>query len=259
MYDFILRYEASFCSTAGCSLYEDAEFAGLSLWWYGVGAFGLLSLSVLAKRIGRIVVTIILAVDTVLLIVLAATAPCTHCLFVGFLFALTFLAFNWPFVKKKVTVLFCIWLLFFGINLWATGKSFIGSWALVGNPKEAMIHVYFSPSCPKCKEAVVFYAGSRDVAFYPIVEKDGDIEMIRAMEEAIRQGVGIHEAMAIQCTNGSAWTWDRLKIAFRTLENKAHVFLAGSSGIPYVEFRGMPSFAAKELKKRQEQQENPVS
>ncbi|MBQ7607055.1 MAG: hypothetical protein IJU76_03680 [Desulfovibrionaceae bacterium] len=251
-----LGFEASFCSLAGCTLYEDTKLLGLSLWWYGAIAFGLLSLIALArqKTIGRTFAASVLTLDTALLILLAATAPCTHCLLVGALFALTFLGFYSPFAEKKgyLTALFGLWLFFFGINLWASAKTFMGPWAILGEPREATIHIYFSPSCPKCRDVVTFYAGNLSAAFYPVAESESDIQTIRAMEEAIQKGAGIDEALRGSLV-ASAWNLGTLTTALRTLENKAHVLLAGSSGIPYIEFRGMPSLLAREMRRRREE------
>ena len=38
-----LGNEVAFCVTAGCSLYQDLVIGGLSMWWIGTAAFGVLA------------------------------------------------------------------------------------------------------------------------------------------------------------------------------------------------------------------------
>ena len=43
-----LGNEVAFCVTAGCSLYQDLVIGGLSMWWIGTAAFGVLACLALA-------------------------------------------------------------------------------------------------------------------------------------------------------------------------------------------------------------------
>ena len=38
-----LGNEVAFCVTTGCSLYQDLVIGGLSMWWIGTAAFGVLA------------------------------------------------------------------------------------------------------------------------------------------------------------------------------------------------------------------------
>ncbi len=250
--------DVNFCATAGCSLYQDATVAGLSLWWYGAGGFALLALLALAapKKLGQFVSACALLADTALLMLLAATAPCVNCLAVGALFALTYRSFRRlsPEKSSRISLLLSLWLIFFTINLWAVVKSAMGPWPVYGDPKEATIHIYFSPSCPHCRDVVSFYSGNLQAVFYPVTDKAGDIGKILTMQKAIHDGSNIEKALSLTSDKTSAQeTWspsDSLLTSFRCLLNKAHIFLAGSSGIPFIEYRGMPSIVARELKRR---------
>ncbi|MBQ1330375.1 MAG: hypothetical protein IIY31_01835, partial [Desulfovibrio sp.] len=57
------------CFTEGCTLYADASFAGVSLWWFGALAFGLLGFLALLRHagLGRLLAGLCVAADIFLL------------------------------------------------------------------------------------------------------------------------------------------------------------------------------------------------
>ncbi|MBO4336240.1 MAG: hypothetical protein J5846_10500 [Desulfovibrio sp.] len=256
--------EVNFCTTAGCSLYHDLTIAGISMWWIGFGSFLLLAcLALLAHpTLGLFIAGLMLLCDIGLLALMSVTAPCQNCLVVAICFALTFRAFRKAKALAKgktgpagTSWLLVLWLIGFCFNCGAVLRSELGSWPILGESQEARVHLYFSPSCPHCRDAVNYYAGSVETAFYPVKEDDDDIYRIHAMQKALASGLNIEEALKA-AQNAEKWSSlldfhpAILLLNLRLLRNKAHVFLAGSKGVPFLEYRGMPSLIAKELRQK---------
>src|SRR3989339_504110 len=70
------------CITEGCAISKLVSFWGVSLWWFGAGAFGLLALTALAGRkvMGFWLAGLFVLIDAFFLGWLALTAPCITCL-----------------------------------------------------------------------------------------------------------------------------------------------------------------------------------
>ena len=256
--------ELNFCTTEGCNLYHDMTVAGISMWWIGLASFAVLAcLALLAPpAFGRFVSGLMLFGDCGLLTLMSITAPCVNCLMVAVLFALTYRAFRKAQAQAHAktlhtSLLLCLWGILFCINAGTVVRSELGSWAISGN-EDARVHLYFSPSCPHCRDALQFYAGSVETAFYPIKDDADDIYRIHAMEQALAQGLNIEEALRA-AQNAQKWeSWLHLHpqillLNLRLLRNKAHVFLAGSHGVPFLEYHGLPSLVSKELRKMRRQ------
>ena len=77
-----LGNDVNFCATTGCTLYEDFSFFGISLWWIGAGAFGVLALAALfgLARPGAWLAALMVLADCGFLLLMALTAPCVSCL-----------------------------------------------------------------------------------------------------------------------------------------------------------------------------------
>lgn len=265
--------EVNFCTTAGCNLYHDVTIANISMWWIGLGSFCFLACLALLSHpaLGLFCSALMLLADIGLLLLMSITAPCVNCLVVAIFFALTFRAFRKAHALASgrtgpsgTSWLLALWLIFFCINFGAVLRSELGSWAISGDNQEARVHLYFSPSCPHCQDAVSYYAGNVETAFYPVKEDADDIYRIHAMQEALSSGMNIEEALKA-AQNAKKWEmWldfhpEILLLNLRILRNKAHVFLAGSQGVPFFEYRGMPAFVVKDLRQKRHALETPQS
>lgn len=261
--------DVNFCNTAGCTLYRDVSVAGLSLWWYGLGVFSFLGLLALlgTVQLALFVSGCALLADIFLLALMSITAPCLNCLIVGLCFALTYRSFSHQYHERRrmeggpassmshFSLLLTLWLFFFCLNVGAVLRYEVGPWAVYGESETAHVHLYFSPSCPHCRDAVFYYAGSVDTAFYPLADDDSDLYKTYALTRHLSQGKTLEEALKA-CQDAPSWDFlhnfspDILLLELRMLRNKAHVFNAGSQGVPFFEYHGMPALVQKAVKNR---------
>ncbi|MBQ9405846.1 MAG: hypothetical protein IJU37_03790 [Desulfovibrio sp.] len=253
--------ESGLCVTAGCSLFQDTSIFGISLWWFGVCAFGVLAFLALlgATGWGTLLAGVFLLADTALLLLMAITSPCTNCLLAALCFALLYVGFRRAHVQRsqsmhpeapRRSLLLLIWGLFFVLNLGEALRTAPGLWAISDNAQEATVHMFFSPSCPSCREGIALLSGHVDVAFYPVAERDQDLAMIAEMQQLLAQGesmaTAVNKAQSAQELGGlAAFAPKALFLRLRLLRNKAHVFLAGSSAIPFFEFHGLPAMLTR--------------
>ncbi|MBO4295626.1 MAG: hypothetical protein J5863_02585 [Desulfovibrio sp.] len=248
------------CFTEGCTLYADASFAGISLWWFGALAFGLLALLALLRHagLGHLLAGLCVAADICLLALMAFTAPCFNCLVAAGFFLAVYLSFRRACQPAQTissrgqgrSLLALLWTLFFLFNAGAVLKSFAGVWAVNENLEHAKVHFYFSPSCPSCRKGVEALAGKVDVAFLPVAESSRDLARIRIMARELHSGSNILEALAKSEAASEPGLLDyldrdMLAVKFRVLRNQAHVFHAGSQVVPFVEYQGLPGHLAK--------------
>ena len=248
------------CFTEGCTLYADASFAGVSLWWFGALAFGLLGFLALLRHagLGRLLAGLCVAADIFLLALMAFTAPCFNCLVAAGFFLAVYLSFRRACqpaqtISSRVqgrSLLALVWTLFFLFNAGAVLKSFAGVWAVNENLEHAKVHFYFSPSCQACRKGVEALAGKVDVAFLPVAESSRDLARIRIMARELHSGSNILEALAKSEAASEPGLLDyldrdMLAVKLRVLRNQAHVFHAGSQVVPFVEYLGLPGHLAK--------------
>lgn len=251
-----LGHELSLCVTAGCKLFLDASVGGISLWYYGMGAFMVLSVAAVSGmgRLGSVLAGLCLLGDVGLLALMAMSAPCVSCLAVALIFAVTYATFRKTHItggQSSTSWLLLAWALLWLINISAVGQAYLGSWAMQGDPEQAGIHVYFSPSCPSCQKALYALSGNIEAAFYPVVEKDEDVAYVAHMLRLQQQGLNLataHEQAMRQAQSISGWKiWspDIMLLRFRMLRNKAHIFISGANAVPFLEYRGIPAHVAQ--------------
>ena len=246
------------CQSAGCTVYHDLTIFGLSLWWYGLG-FALLLAILAAKhkyKLGFACLNLALIVDGALLLLLALSSTCQNCLIIALGFGLTYLSFRQKVeqISKISQVIFLVWLMLWGSAAVNMLRPAVGSWA-IQSAAEPQVLIYFSPSCPKCQEAVNFYAGSVDASFYPVSEGPEDFDKIARLEQLLAAKVSLKEALLKVQEPGSAKDLplsSRVKLYLNLALNKSHLLAQGSQGVPYIEYRGLPKIISRELK-RQEQ------
>lgn len=251
-----LGNDVNFCVTTGCTLYQDFTVAGISLWWFGTAAFGALAgLSLLgAADWGRILAALALLGDICLLLLMAFTAPCVSCLVAALLFAVVYFLLRRASTpqggrmrgnEQRHSLLLWVWLALFVVNLGAVARSQTDVWPILGENENAATRMFFSPSCRYCIEGINVLSGRVDVAFYPLAETDADVWKVARMQRLLDEGLNLSQALA-QCQNATApsgigsWRPDMLLLRFRLLRNKAHIFAAGSRGVPFFEQRGLP-------------------
>ena len=244
------------CVTTGCSLFQDFTVGGVSMWWFGAVAFGVLALLSISGRplLGVLVAGLCLLIDVVLLSLMLTTAPCVGCLFSALLFALTYAAFRYSNHRREDNVprswLIMVWSVLFIANVGSVVKAETDTWAMLG-PEDASVRLYFSPSCSACREAITTLSGRVNVAYYPVAENDQDVHSIAAMLTAVQRGDSM--AQALNTLKGQeenakkmSFSLDNLLLRYRLLRNKAHVLASGCEAVPYMEFHGLPSFLSNQ-------------
>jgi hypothetical protein len=242
------------CAAAGCSLYQNTTIAGISLWWIGSATFLLLGLPALLgmANLGRKLSGLALFADTGLLLLMSLTAPCTNCLVAAAFFALLYRSFRQKasvhrrLAAKSHSRLLLVWLLLFIINLGAVAHTQASIWAISDNSENASVRVFFSPSCPSCREAVAALSGHIDVAFFPIAESSTDLQTTAHMLQLLNKGSSMIDALVRAKSEAPqlglrALHPDMLLLRFRMLRNKAHIFTANAHAVPFIEYHGMPS------------------
>lgn len=250
--------DVNVCVTEGCSLYQDANLGGVSLWWIGAVTFAVLALLALvgAARVGRVIAGLALAGDILLLLLMAATAPCISCLGAALFFAGVYTCFRRADMDPqgkggptRRSILVLCWLVLFLINAGASARLAASVWSISDPSGAPSVRVFYSPSCAACAQAIDALSGNVSVAFYPVAETPDDVYMVAAMREAVDSGHNMEEALEMakkaEKPGGlAAISPDMLWLRLRLLRNKAHVYLSGSQSVPFIEYHGLPSMLA---------------
>ncbi|MCA1786716.1 MAG: hypothetical protein LC657_12130, partial [Desulfobacteraceae bacterium] len=191
----------AFCLTQGCEVYQGYTVAGISLYWIGALVFlilGLMSLWPGAYGLLAILTGLVLVGNFVFLIIQFLMWPCTSCLIVAALLG----SFAWCLaghVKSGLGILCMVWLLLFSANIFLLAKDSIPPWPVLGK-NNAEIQVFFSPTCPACRQAVENFLRDPDlapyVAFYPLAKNNDDHHRISLLVRNLRQGMPAAQAFA---------------------------------------------------------------
>lgn len=260
--------DVNVCVTEGCSLYQDANLGGVSLWWIGAVTFAVLALLALvgAARVGRVIAGLALAGDIVLLLLMAATAPCISCLGAALFFAGVYACFRradmdpqGKGVPSRRSILVLCWLVLFLINAGASARLAASVWSISDPSGTPSVRVFYSPSCSACAQAIETLSGNVSVAFYPVAETPEDVYMVAAMREAVERGLNMKEALELakkaENPGGlAAISPDMLWLRLRLLRNKAHVYLSGSQTVPFIEYHGLPSMLVSKAENKTRRQ-----
>lgn len=236
------------CPSSGCFLFKDVSVAGISLWWFGTAAFILLALLCIARYRSAAYVfsALCLAGDCGLLTLMFFTAPCLTCLGAALLFALVFLCLRRPVPGRYQTsvqpprpsYLFLLWGALFIANLGSAANEQLGDWVISG-PPDSEYRVYFSPSCPACREAIAVFAGR--AAFLPVAEREEDYQAIAAMQAALDDGKTITEALAAAFDKPAPFSpVSYLAMRVKLLRNSGTVLGRGFDKLPLLMINGMP-------------------
>lgn len=237
------------CPTVGCRLFEDAAIGGISLWWAGVAYFSVMVFLCLKKASGLYLPLSALALlgDAVLLAVMLVMAPCLACLGAAFLMGLLFLALHRHAHGRDTLRMPAMFLLWGGLFLAASasaGAEMVGPWLLHG-PADAERHIYFSPSCPACRDAITVF--SSNAAFIPVAERESDYAAVYRMHLALAEGKTMVDALKA-ADNGhgpqiGSFSIQGVLLRFRLLRNKANALKLGFDALPLIITGGMPRAA----------------
>ena len=249
------------CVTDGCGIFRDFRLAGYSLWEAGAALFGSLALLSLLRlsTLALILSFAALLADAVLLGVMIFTAPCLNCLIVGALTAICYLCLLHGASRGKESgrsLLACAWTLLFLFNIGGLVREASHPWAVLAPEKPAAVNIWFSPSCPACRQVAAHYENLPGAAWHPVAEDPRDLHVIRAMDENLKKGMPLPEAIekaraVVPAMPGQTPAArlamlrpSMLLLQFRLWVNQAHVLAAGSGRLPLIEFSGLPSFLA---------------
>ena len=253
-----LGNEVAFCVTAGCSLYQDLVIGGLSMWWIGTAAFGVLACLALLGAVpaGHFLAGLTLLGDIFLLLLMALTSPCVSCLVVACFFALTYWLFRRALHRddrrpQERSLLLCAWLVLFVVNAGQVVRMQGEVWSISENSDQATVRMFFSPSCSACREGIGILSGSVGVAFCPVAENDAEGARVERMLLLLEEGKTRKEAVAA-CQNveePGPWAFlhpGQWGLRLRLQRNRAHIFNAGSRTVPFFEYHGLPAMLKKQ-------------
>ena len=238
------------CATSGCALFRDVRILGISMWWVGGTYFFVLALICLRGfySLAWWLARTALLLDTLLLLIMLFSAPCFDCLVVAVFFPLIYLCLR-PIrpgnmreeAGSKRMLVLSLWVGLFVSNAAVATNEMTPLWA-IGNPQNNSVRVFFSPSCPYCRDALVYFGPS--VALHPVVEREGDMQAIIRLELLLAQGVPMEDALR-QSRDQSAPVPALSLIEYaarsiQTMRNKASVFRQGHTSLPLITINGMP-------------------
>lgn len=240
---------ASGCVTSGCAILSGKTIAGIPAWWFG-GAFFFI-LSVLCLRGARYMAwnfaRLGLFLDSCLLLAMFFIGPCTDCLIVAVFFALCCLLLHprgdgWFEKVPPKPILLPIWLGLFLGNVCLAGNEYITPMT-VGEPGSQEIRVYFSPSCPACRDALIAFDGK--ASFYPVKEKEGDFEAIVRLQTLLEAGVPMADAITYSRDENAPpldiSIFKKLFVEAQLVRNQSTVLRQGFTSLPLIQINGMPS------------------
>jgi hypothetical protein len=241
------------CATAGCALFRDSKIAGISLWWVGGAFFFILTILCLRgqRALARMLARLALFLDAILLIIMFFTAPCLDCLVVAALIAVCFFSLRpinsgWFLEDAAPSVLLPVWIGLFLGNCAVVVNEQTPQYTL-GNAATAEVRLYFSPSCPACREAIQALGSS--ALLYPVEEREGDFEAILRFESLLAAGRPPAEALQGSLQEDSPVPSISLLrqgiVRVQLLRNKAAVLRQGFRALPLIEVNGMPGFKGK--------------
>jgi thiol-disulfide isomerase/thioredoxin len=119
----------------------------------------------------------------------------------------------------------------------------------LGNTRTSDVSVYFSPSCPACREAILSLGNS--AALYPVEEKEGDVESILRLAALLKVNVPLREALPRSLNKEEPVPYipfyERALLSLHLLRNKASLLRQGFRAVPLIRINGMPGQAATSL------------
>ena len=195
------------CETAGCDIYKSYEFLGFSFYYWGCAGFLVIAAQVgmclfgfgrskgNSERAGgnteRLLawsVAAFLLADCGFLLYMSLFWLCSSCLIVALFIFLLFVTVNWP-IRKGFMILLCAWSFLFLFNLANGTLNQMTPWGIY-SPKNPQASVYFSPTCPTCRDMVQSVANQPDMIrktkLVPIAHSDEDFWRIMYMKSKLK-------------------------------------------------------------------------
>lgn len=232
------------CVTEGCSLTHSVSLFGVSLWWFGSLGFAGLAVLLATRQIklALYLAGTAVAADCVLLGWLALTLPCVNCMIAGALFALILffqLRVQDPAFPQRKTgwCLLAVWLLLFSPCAFSTTSELLAQpWPILG-PADAPVRLFFSPTCPACRETVqaALDGDVSFVAFIPIAEHEGDEALVQELRNRLLASKKPEESLRRFFTNIRTIKPrrpPRLDLRFRLYRNKMALYRYGANKVP---------------------------
>lgn len=253
------------CVTAGCEIFKDISVYGISLWWVGTALFLTLALLNIFnyRKLALSLALFAVIADLGFLLFMTFTAPCVPCLifaailFILFLMQSTILKSP----SRLIAPVLIVWALFFTPNIFSTINEQMGTWAISGS-KQPDVQVYFSPSCPSCKALIpkISKNDSGNIAYYPVVETENDVDAILIMQDALNQGTSMYIAFNRSIRSGATVPetsfWDRIVLQWNLFRNKSKLASIGVTRIPVLITNGVPSSLLSPTKATGQAREN---
>jgi len=236
------------CLTQGCSLYQDVQLLGFSLWWWGAGAFAMLLGLCLAGWLQWAfwLSLAAVAIDCVFLFWMAVSMPCINCLVGALLFFALFvtLAASRRTARLPALAVGVLWLTLFTPNIFAAGQEIAGPWNIAG-ADDAPVRVYFSPSCPSCREALkgLLMGGEDSLAFYPVAENEEDVKRLANLRREIAAGASFVRAFAASRdpeVGPEPGFMELLSLRAGLFRNRMALSRMGADRIPVIVMHGIP-------------------
>ncbi|MCW7755360.1 hypothetical protein OOT00_15355 [Desulfobotulus sp. H1] len=235
-----------FCLNSGCDVYKGYSLFGVPMYALGAMAFlvlGVLSLSPSSQVLLRMVTGVFLCANMFFLLWQIFFWPCTSCLVVAAILGV----FAFHVFRRSFWVWRFLWLawlfFFFAASLGAVRDGF-SPWPILedGNGD---VKVFFSPSCPACKELVDGWIQSDkggNVAFYPIAKNGWDIDRIAWLQKNLDDGMDRENAFVL--------FWDEpfpektrwlppFFLMMKLWKNNLVMARIGESRVPFVLSRGI--------------------
>ena len=225
---------AKLCLNEGCQVYRGYKLWGFSLHHVGGAAFAL-GLFWLYQRspVYADFIRLCLWGETALLAFQAVYLPCSECLLVGFLWGLVGLLT----IPRELVVK--LWAVLFLAAVAMMAKELIKPWPVYGG-QDAAVKVFFSPSCPHCRETIDnLMAGiqGEDVAFYPVALEEKDCQRVAQFQQTFGASLNLWRALQAcwedpkPCALGF-WEWLRLRLGL--MRNQLVLARMGVRQVPLV-------------------------
>ncbi len=240
------------CLTSGCALFVKVLIFGFSPWEWGAAAFLLIFLLCLKRKVRAafILAWLMLFLDCLFLLYMLFIAPCVSCLGAAVLMAL-----NLCFLRRSsaalnggkphgASIALLAWGLLFFANSMAAVNELVPPWALVAGGDNST-RVFFSPSCPACRDTVAALAGKAE--FYPVAKDPEDILRIAALQKFLDESIPFAEAFerSQKLTLTPPPMLQDIALHFRLIRNKAYLAKMNFTALPVILIQGAPWAQAK--------------
>lgn len=257
IYSLFMTFEIGqdvLCLTTGCTVVRDFKIFGVSPWLLSSALFLLIAvLCIFRWRVpARFVANFFLLGDCLFLLLMTFIAPCVNCLGVALIIFLLWAALRIDRgilgLSRRIIAgtMSVVWLVLFTLNVGHTLNDIIPAWTLENDESQHYrMSVFFSPSCPACREAIVLF--SEQASFYPVAENEADFAVIHELADRLEEGENIVSAMQYiekRIAEGEPaptfGMFERMVLKIKVMRNQALLLRLESHSLPTLVFEGMP-------------------